>query len=454
MNENEARHARLRALDAAHVWHPFTQMQTWLEEDPLIVESAEGMYLVDVRGRRYLDGISSLWCNVHGHRVEAIDRAVVEQLGKVAHSTLLGQANVPSIELAARLAAIAPGELNRVFYSDAGSTAVEVALKLAFQYWQLVGRPEKKRFLTLGAAYHGDTIGSVSLGDDPIFHARFQALLFEPIKVPTPYTYRPPPGFTPEAWGEHCIRTAEAMIASRAHELAAVCVEPLVQGAAGMIRQPKGFLARLAAACRAHDVLLICDEVATGFGRTGTMFAVEQEGVVPDLLCLAKGITGGYLPLAATLANDRIFEAFLGPVESRRAFFHGHTYTGNPLACAAALASLDLFEANRVLERLQPKIDRLARGLAAIAELPHVGEVRQTGTMVGIELVRDRASKAPWPVEARMGHRVVLAARRRGVIVRPIGDVVILMPPLAISEEEIALLCDVTREAIVEATAA
>src|SRR5690606_16323828 len=222
----------------------------------------------------------------------------------------------------------------------------------------------------------------------------------------------------------------------------------------GMIRQPKGFLARLAAACRAHDVLLICDEVATGFGRTGTMFAVEQEGVVPDLLCLAKGITGGYLPLAATLANDRIFEAFLGPVESRRAFFHGHTYTGNPLACAAALASLDLFEANRVLERLQPKIDRLARGLAAIAELPHVGEVRQTGTMVGIELVRDRASKAPWPVEARMGHRVVLAARRRGVIVRPIGDVVILMPPLAISEEEIALLCDVTREAIVEATAA
>ncbi|WP_373047343.1 adenosylmethionine--8-amino-7-oxononanoate transaminase [Vulgatibacter sp.] len=453
MEERESRHARLRALDAAHVWHPFTQMQGWAEEDPLIVESGEGRHLIDDRGNRYLDGISALWCNVHGHRVPEIDQAIVDQLGRVAHTTLLGQASVASIELAARLAQIAPGDLQRVFFSDSGSTAVEVALKMAFQYWRHLGRPEKRLFVSLGEAYHGDTIGSVSLGAIDTFHKAFGPLLFERLEIPTPYTYRVPAGFTAASWIEHCLATAEELLAKRGHEIAALAIEPLMQGAAGMIAQPKGFLARIAAACRKHDVLLICDEVATGFGRTGTMFAVEQEGVVPDLLCMAKGITGGYLPLAATLASERIYEAFLGTFAEAKTFFHGHTYTGNPLACAAAIASLDLFEKNRLLERLQPKITYLTERLAGIAEHPHVGEIRQKGTMIGIELVQDRATKAAFPAERRMGHRVILQARRHGVILRPLGDVIVLMPPLAITDEELALLCDVTLRSIEEATA-
>lgn len=447
------RQRRLKELDFAHLWHPFTQMQGWMEEEPLIIESGEGRHLVDVRGRRYLDGISALWCNVHGHRVPEIDQAIREQLDRVAHTTLLGQASVPSIELAARLAQIAPGKLSRVFYSDSGSTAVEVALKLAFQYWRHLGRPEKRRFATLGEAYHGDTIGSVSLGAIDVFHEAFGPLLFSTVRLPTPYTYRPPEGHSPESWADHCARAAEETIATYADELAAVAIEPLVQGAAGMIVQPRGFLRRIADACRRHDVLLICDEVATGFGRTGTMFAVEQEEVEPDLMCLAKGITGGYLPLAATLATDRIFEAFLGPFESMKTFFHGHTYTGNPLACAAALASLDLFEKNRVIEHLQTKIDHLASRLEELRNHPHVGEIRRRGFMVGIELVRDRETKEPYPSAQRLGHRTILRAREHGVILRPLGNVVVLMPPLAITTEEIDQLCDVTIRAIDEATA-
>lgn len=450
MEEIEKRHRRLAEIDRAHLWHPFTQMKLWAAEEPVIVERAEGRHLIDVRGNRYLDGVSSLWCNVHGHRVPEIDRAIREQLDKVAHSTLLGLASVPSIELAERLVAIAPKGLNHVFYSDSGSTAVEVAIKVAFQYWRHVGRPEKRLFVTLGQAYHGDTIGSVSLGAIDTFHKAFGPLLFERLEIPTPYTLRVPEGHTAASWEEHCIRTAEELIASRADEIAAVAIEPLVQGAAGMITQPKGYLARIAAACRRHDVLLICDEVATGFGRTGTMFAVEQERVVPDLMCVAKGITGGYLPLAATLVNDRVYEAFLG--DASKTFFHGHTYTGNPLACAAALASLDLFEKDRVLERLQPKIARLTERLAAIAELPHVGEVRQRGFMVGIELVADRKTMAPYPGSERMGHRVILRARAQGVILRPLGDVVVLMPPLAITDDELELLCDVAHRSIEEVT--
>lgn len=450
----ESNHARLRALDHAHVWHPFTQMQGWVEEDPLIIESGEGRHLIDDRGNRYLDGISALWCNIHGYRVPEIDQAIRDQLDRIGHTTLLGQASVPSIEFAARLAAIAPKGLTRVFYSDAGATAVEAALKMAIQYWYQVGRPEKRRFVTLGEAYHGDTIGSVSLGYSQLFHKAFSPLLFERIEIPTPYGYRAPAGYTDATWAEHCIETAERILREKGAEIAAVVIEPVMQGAAGMIAQPKGFLARLAAACKANDVLLICDEVATGFGRTGTLFAVESEGVAPDIMTVAKGITGGYLPLAATLATDRIYEAFLGPHESGRTFFHGHTYTGNPLACAAALASLELFEKNRVIEKLQPKIGYLTRRLAEIAELPHVGEVRQRGFMVGIELVKDRSTKEPFPYSRRIGHEVILRARSQGVILRPLGNVIVLMPPLAITEEELALLCDVTLRSIDEVTRA
>ena len=446
------RHARLRALDQAHVWHPFTQMQGWDEEDPLIVEQAEGSWLIDDRGQRYLDGVSSLWVTVHGHRKKELDDAVRAQLDRVAHSTLLGLASVPSIELAAELVKRAPAGLAKVFYSDSGSTAVEVALKMAFQFWQQTGRPEKTRFLALGEAYHGDTLGSVSVGGMELFHQIFKPLLFDVLRAPPSYCYRCPLGKNRASCGIACAAEAERLIAEHAHELAAVVVEPLMQGAAGMFAQPPGYLKRLEAACRKHDVLLICDEVATGFGRTGTLFACSQEDVQPDLMCVAKGLTGGYLPLAATLATERVFGAFRGEYESRRTFFHGHTYTGNPLACAAALANLELFESEKTLDHVRALEPQLERGLAQIAEQPHVGEVRRRGFMVGIELVKDRATKEPYPYAERMGHQVVRAARRRGVVVRPLGDVVVLMPPLAISADELALLLDVVRASIAEVT--
>jgi adenosylmethionine-8-amino-7-oxononanoate aminotransferase len=442
-------HRRLLELDRRHVWHPFTQMQTWPEDDPLIIAGAEGNYLIDDRGNRYFDGVSSLWVLVHGHRKREIDEAVRAQLSKVAHTTLLGLASVPSIELAAKLVEIAPPGLARVFYSDSGSTAVEVALKMAYQYWRQRGRPEKRKFVALEEAYHGDTIGSVSVGGMELFHQTFRGLLFEVERIPTPYAYR---------WrgegdcGRSCLEAAEALFARRGGELAALVIEPLIQGAAGMIVQPPGFLAALAALCREHEVLLICDEVATGFGRTGTMFAVEQEGVKPDLMCLAKGLTGGYLPLAATLTTEDVYSAFLGAADQKRTFFHGHTYTGNPLACAAALANLDLFEKERTLERVQPPLAALAQKLQRTADLPHVGEVRRRGLMIGIELVRDRATKAEYAYGDRIGHRVCLAARRRGVILRPLGNVIVLMPPLSLTLSEAQLLGDAVHDSIAEVT--
>jgi adenosylmethionine-8-amino-7-oxononanoate aminotransferase len=424
-------------------------MRAWPEDEPLIIESAEGNYLVDVEGKKYLDGVSSLWVNVHGHRKREIDEAVLAQLRRVAHTTLLGLASVPSIELAVELVRIAPTGLTRVFYSDSGSTAVEVALKMAYQYWRQKGRPKKRRFAALEEGYHGDTLGSVSVGGIELFHDIFRGLLFAVSRIPAPYAYR---------WkgtgecGEACLDAARTLFARAGDELAALVIEPLVQAAAGMLVQPPGFLAKLAKLCREHEVLLICDEVATGFGRTGTMFAVEQEGVRPDLMCVAKGLSGGYLPLAVTLATDEIFSAFLGAVADKRTFFHGHTYTGNPLACAAALANLELFEKEHTLDRMEEPMEALAHKLGSIATLRHVGEVRRRGWMIGIELVRDRATKEEYPYGDRIGHRVCLSARRRGVILRPLGNVVVLMPPLSLSTDEAGWLGDVVRESIEEVT--
>ncbi len=412
--------------DRRYVWHPFTQMRDWVAADPLIIARAEGNELIDTDGRRYLDGVSSLWVNVHGHRRREIDDAVRAQLDQVAHSTLLGLANVPSIELAERLVRVAPPGLARVFYSDSGSTAVEVALKIAFQFQKQRGRPEKRKFLALTEAYHGDTLGAVSVGGIDLFHEIFHPLLFSVLRVAP------------------AIDALERMLAAHAHELAALVVEPLVQGAAGMLLQPPGFLRAARELCRRHDVLLVCDEVATGFGRTGTLFACEQESVAPDLLCLAKGISGGYLPLAATLATEEIYSAFLGEYEQKLTFFHGHTYTGNPLACAAGIASLDLFERERVLERLQPKIARLhARLDAELAPLRPVTEIRRRGFMVGVEL-------GPYAYEERIGARVCHDLRRRGVLLRPLGNVLVMMPPLSITDDEIDRLVGATRASIVE----
>ncbi|HSP18541.1 MAG TPA: adenosylmethionine--8-amino-7-oxononanoate transaminase [Myxococcaceae bacterium] len=439
------------ALDRAHVWHPFTQMAVWPSDDPLIIERAEGNTLIDDLGRRYLDGVSSLWCNVHGHRKREIDDAVRAQLDRVAHSTLLGLASVPSIELAEALVEVAPPGLTRVFYSDSGSTAVEVALKMTYQYWQQRGRPEKTRFAALSEAYHGDTVGSVSVGGMALFHGVFRGLLFDVERLPSPSPYHWTGGGDPLTGA---LDAAERLLAEKGPTLAALVIEPLVQGAAGMWMHPPGYLEALAELCRAHDVLLVCDEVATGFGRTGTMFAVEQEGVRPDFLCVAKGLAGGYLPLAATLTTERVYEAFLGEFASARTFFHGHTFTGNALACAAALASLRLFATERVLERVRRTAEVLRPGLAAIAELEHVGDVRQRGLMVGIELVRDRRTKQPYAYAERIGHQVCLALRRRGILLRPLGPVLVMMPPLSLTEAEALRLGDAVREAIVEVTEA
>jgi adenosylmethionine---8-amino-7-oxononanoate aminotransferase len=419
----------LAAADRAYLWHPFTQQRGWVEEHPVIVERGEGTDLIDVDGNRYIDGVSSLWCNVHGHAHPRIDAAVREQLSKVAHSTMLGLSHRPAIELAQRLVELSPPGLTRVFYSDSGSTATEIALKMAFQYWRQRGE-DRRRFVALRMAYHGDTIGSVSVGGIDLFHAMYEPLLFETLKAE--------PGD---------VHGMDRLLAEHRGGIAAVIMEPLVQGAAGMLLHPPGYLRAVRELCDRHGVLLILDEVATGFGRTGRMFACEHEGVAPDLMCLAKGITGGYLPLAATLATEEIYEGFLGEHEEFRTFFHGHTYTGNPLACAAALATLDVFREERTLERLQPKIDLLAELMQPVWAHPAVRQVRRRGFMVGIELV-------PHPLPARIGHRVTLEARRRGAIIRPLGDVLVLMPPLSISREDLRRLVGITAEAIEAATGA
>jgi adenosylmethionine-8-amino-7-oxononanoate aminotransferase len=442
---------KLRAADRRFLWHPFTQMRGWMTEDFPVIVRGRGVHLWDSDGRRYIDGISSLWCNVHGHGRSEIDSAVRAQLKKIAHSTLLGLSCEPAIECARRLVEIAPRGLTRVFYSDSGATSVEIALKMAFQYWQLRGRPRKKKFLTLAEGYHGDTIGSVSLGGMDLFHRIFKPLLFDTIKAPTTYCYR----CGRKAHGScrmQCVDEVVRLVHKHAAELSAVAAEPLVQGAAGMILQPKGFMKRIREACDECGVLLICDEVATGFGRTGTMFACEQEGVAPDIMTVAKGITGGYLPLAATLAKEEIYEAFLGEFAEKKTFYHGHTYTGNALACAAAMASLDIFRREGTVRGLRPKIRLMRDGLESLRALDHVGDVRQCGMMAGIELVKDRATRESFPVETRMGHRVILDARRRGAILRPLGDVLVLMPPLSITEGELARLIDVARASVVSAT--
>jgi adenosylmethionine-8-amino-7-oxononanoate aminotransferase len=416
-------------LDHRHVWHPFTQQQGWVESEPLAIESGEGTDLIDTDGRRYIDGVSSLWCNVHGHGHPALDAAIRDQLGRVAHSTMLGLTHPGAAELAARLVDLAPPGLSRVFYSESGSTAVEIALKMAFQYWRQRegGRHQRDSFVCLTNAYHGDTIGSVSVGGIDTFHSAFGPLLFK--------THRVDPGDT---------RRLERLLDLHGREIAAVIVEPLVQGAAGILTQPPGFLRRVRELTEAHGVFLIADEVATGFGRTGTMFACEQERVSPDFLCLGKGLTGGYLPLAATLATERVYEGFLGEADEGRTFFHGHTFTGNPLGCAAAIASLEIFAREQTLLRLQPKIRLLGELLGPVATMPEVAEVRGRGFMIGIDLGDHNPALA-------LGHRVTLAARERGAIIRPLGDTVVLMPPLAISKAELARLVEITADSIVAA---
>ena len=447
--------ATLRAWDIAHVWHPFTPLADWAESEPTIIDRAEGNYLIDVEGNRYLDGVASLWCNVHGHRHPALDAAIRDQLDKVAHSTLLGLSHTNAIELAHCLAEIAPEGLTRVFFSDDGATAVEAALKMAFQYWRQKPDPEpaRTRFIALGDAYHGDTLGDVSIGGVNRFHAMFSPLLFEALRAPSPYCYRCPLSLARDDCGIACLGAMERLLEEHSGEVAAVVVEPMAQGAGGMIVHPDGYLKGVRDLTRKYGTLLIADEVAVGFGRTGTMFACEQEGVSPDILCLAKGLTGGYLPLAATLTTDAIYSAFFGRAADGKTFYHGHTYGGNPLGAAVALASLQVFEDEQTLVNLRPKIAKIAAWLAEIADHPAVGDVRQRGMLAGVELVADKATKVPFPSDRLLGADVCRRARRHGLFIRPLGDVLVLMPPLSITREQLQTMLAIIRRSLDEAIA-
>ncbi|GAC1467194.1 MAG: adenosylmethionine--8-amino-7-oxononanoate transaminase [Desulfuromonadaceae bacterium] len=439
---------QLRLWDKRHVWHPFTQMQEWERDEQIIIVKGEGCWLIDTEGKRYLDGVASMWTNVHGHCRRELNDALKEQVDRLEHSTLLGLASEQSIILAARLAEITPPGLDRFFYSDNGSTAMEVAVKMAYQYQVHAGRPERSRFITFRHAYHGDTLGAVSVGGIDIYHTTFKPLMFETLQAPSPYCYRCELGCSRHSCNMKCIDVLEDLMKGNAGLVAGLVIEPLVQGAGGMIVQPAGFLKRVRELCDRYDILMIADEVATGFGRTGAMFACNHEDVVPDIMAISKGIAAGYLPLAATVTIDKVYSAFLGSYSELKTFFHGHTFTGNPLACAVALKSLQLFEQDNLLAELQPKIARLKNGLDDFKSLPHVGDVRQCGMAAGIELVENKATGAPYPWEDRVGISVCLEARKRGVFSRPLGNTIVIFPPLVISSGELDMLLSVLKESI------
>jgi len=459
MSEISERAALLRDQDRRLLWHPFTQATEWASYDPIVIESAEGFWLTDTTGKRYLDGVSSLWCNVHGHGHPAIRKALHAQLDRLQHSTMLGLSHVPAIELAARLVELTPAPLTRVFYSDSGSTSVEVALRMAFQYQLQSGHPERTRFVTLSEAYHGDTIGSVSLGFSEPFHRGYEPLTFRVSKFDPPFLCDPIGGrgvcdaASLETASAASLARLEALLEREGATVAAVVMEPLVQGAAGIWPQPPSFVRGVRELCNRFGCLMVCDEVATGFGRTGTMFAVEQAGISPDILCLAKGITGGYLPLAATLATEAVYDAFSGRPSEYRALFHGHTYGGNPLGCAAAIASLDVFTSEKTLVRATRGAALLTELLDRhIAPLEAAGPVRRVGMMVGFDLWRDADRGVRFETDERRGHRAVLFARNEGVIIRPLGDTMVLMPPLSLTDELLERLVIIVARSVRRAT--
>jgi adenosylmethionine---8-amino-7-oxononanoate aminotransferase len=439
----------LQDYDRKYVWHPFTQMREWEEEPPIVIERGEGSWLIDTEGNRWLDGVGSIWTNVHGHCRREINDAIKAQVDRLEHSTLLGLTNDRAVLLAKRLVEITPEGLCKVFYSDNGSTAVEIGIKMAFQYWQHKGHPERTRFISFKNAYHGDTIGAVSVGGIDLFHGVFRPLLFPTIQAPAPYCYRCEFGCDdPAACGMHCLKALEDIMAEHGGTCAGLVIEPAVQGAGGMIVQPPGFLRGVHDLCKRYGILMIADEVAVGFGRTGAMFACGKEGITPDIMALSKGITAGYLPLAATMATQEVYDAFLGEYRELKTFFHGHTFTGNPIACAAALASIELFDSDRLLESLPEKIAYLEKRLEGIARLPHVGETRQEGMIGGIELVLDKETRAPYPWEERIGIMVCREARKHGLFLRPLGNVIVVFPPLAITMKELVFLMDGIEAAI------
>ena len=437
----------LVAWDKRYLWHPFTQMQDWLAEVPVIIERGDGCYLIDIAGNRYIDGVASMWANVHGHNHPELNSALKTQIDKVAHTTLLGYSNIPAIELAKKLVELTPVGLNKVFYSDNGSTAVEIALKMAYQYWQHKGEAQRKLFIHFDKAYHGDTIGAMSVGGIDSFHTTFDSLLFKGIRVFAPEVYRS--GNTDDsAVKTQWLNAVENALSEHRGQIAGIILEPLIQGAGGMLLSPRGFLKELSALAKRWETLLIVDEVMTGFGRTGKMWACEHESVTPDLLCTAKGLAAGYLPLAATLTTDEIYNAFLGEYRDLKTFFHGHTFTGNPLACAVALENIAIFERENLLSRLQPTIAHFKNRLQEFNKLPHVGDVRVCGLAAGVALMKNPNTNTLYPFEEKVGIRVCKEALTRGAILRPLINTIVLIPPLQISTSELDALLDIVYKSI------
>lgn len=435
-----------------YLWNPFTQMKSYLEDNPVIIESGNGVKLRDVIGREYYDGVSSIWLNVHGHNVPELNQAILDQMSKISHSTLLGMGNVPAIELAEKIVNVTPDGLNKVFYSDSGATSVEIAIKMAFQFWQNKGNPEKQEFITMNHAYHGDTIGAVSVGAIDLYHKAYSKLLFKSHRVNYPYCYRCPLQKERTSCAFACLDSIETLMKEKSKQIAAFIIEPIVQGASGIITMPLGFLKRLRDLCSEHNILMICDEVATGFGRTGKMFACDYDGVKPDILCGGKGLTGGYLPVAITVTTDEIYNAFLGEYAEKKTFFHGHSFTGNQLGCAVALANLQLIEDRDIVQQVAKKAEHIAQRLEEFKGLRHVGDIRQRGFMIGIELVRDKETKQEYSWEERMGLVVSRRACELGMIVRPLDNVVVFMPPLASTVSELNEMMDILYTAIVDIT--
>ena len=437
----------LVAWDKRYLWHPFTQMQDWLAEEPIIIERGEGCYLIDITGNRYIDGVASMWTNVHGHNHSKLNAALKTQVDKIAHTTLLGYSNIPAIELAKKLVEITPVGLNKVFYSDNGSTAVEIALKMAYQYWQHKGEPERKLFIHFDKAYHGDTIGAMSVGGIDSFHTTFDSLLFEGIRVSPPEPYRSPNtvdiSCNDSAVKTRWLNAVESALSEHTGQVAGIILEPVIQGAGGMLISPQGFLRELSVLAKRWGTLLIVDEVMTGFGRTGKMWACEHEGVTPDLLCTAKGLAAGYLPLAATLTTDEVYNAFLGEYKDLKTFFHGHTFTGNPLACAVALENISIFERENLLSRLQPTIEHFSDRLQEFYKLSHIGDVRVCGLAAGVALMKNPDTYTPYPFAEKIGIRVCKEALTRGAILRPLVNTIVLMPPLQISVSELDTLLNI-----------
>ncbi|QGQ45888.1 adenosylmethionine--8-amino-7-oxononanoate transaminase [Metabacillus sediminilitoris] len=433
-----------------YLWLPFTQMKDY-DENPLIIESGNGIKVKDINGKEYYDGFSALWLNVHGHRKKELDEAIKKQLDLIAHSTLLGMTNVPATELAEKLIELSPEKLSRVFYSDSGAEAMEIALKMAFQYWKNIDKPEKQKFIAMQNGYHGDTIGAVSVGSIDLYHQVYGPLMFEGFKVPIPDVYHSNSG-DPVQCRDECLHILEQLLMEHHHQIAALTIESMIQGAGGMIVMPEGFLSGVRALCTKYDVLMIVDEVATGFGRTGKMFACEHEDVQPDLMAVGKGITGGYLPIAATLTTEAIYTAFYDDYQKRKTLFHGHSYTGNQLGCAVALENLRLFEAENIVEEVAKKSEYLQLLLGELQSLPAVGDIRQIGFMCGVELVSSKETKEPYPAEKRIGYHVTLKMRDLGMLTRPLGDVIVFMPPHASTMEELYAMVAIMKEAIIEVT--